>query len=76
MLESGRDAPTGADGGLPGKQKGLQQEGQGDIRQTMCQPGELLPQELGQTLFSKGECDNLCHPQAFLQVDLGTLPLS
>lgn len=31
--------------------------------------------ELGQTLFSKGECNNLCHPQAFLQVDLGTLPL-
>lgn len=47
MLASGREAPTGADGGLPGKQKGLQWEGQGDIRQTMCRPGELLPQELG-----------------------------
>lgn len=47
MLAIGREAPTGADGGLPGKQKGLQWEGQGDIRQTMCRPGELLPQELG-----------------------------
>lgn len=41
--ERGGDSPTGADGGIPGKGKGLLQEGQGDVRQTKCWPGELFP---------------------------------
>lgn len=53
MLESGRDAPTGADGGLPGKQKGLQQEGQGDIRQTMSSQVSFSLRNWGRLSFPK-----------------------
>ena len=57
-----------------GRRRGCNREGRGTSDRPRASQVSFSLRDRGR-LFSKDECNSLCHPQAFLQVDLGTLLL-